>query len=193
MKQLKEPKGPSTDGSAPTAARRSLKEWIGHCLMDGSNQKHGILWFVSSEPHLECCGLGSLQRFFFCLWSRNISALDACCSTFGFSSLISSSASAAQTEHVNVTRSPVPSSVSSRPSSSQMRRDVLPARRALKSSCPQGHLPGGLGVSLNTALSCHRAERERNASRFRLQTAGIFHQCRRRKADPKHIRLQEEM
>lgn len=60
----------------------------------------------------------------------------------------------------------VPSSVSSRLSPSQMRRDVLPARCALKSSRPQGHLPAGLGASLNTALNCHTAQRRRKCLSF---------------------------
>lgn len=55
----------------------------------------------------------------------------------------------------------IPGTVSSQLSLSQMRRDVLPACRALKSSCPQGHLPTGLGASLNTALNCHAAQRRK--------------------------------
>lgn len=65
----------------------------------------------------------------------------------------------------------IPSSVSSRLSPSQMRRDVLPARRALKSSCPQGHLPAGLGASFNTALNCHAAQRRKKCLSF-LSTNG---------------------
>lgn len=73
----------------------------------------------------------------------------------------------------------VPSSVSSRLSPSQMRHDVLPARRALKSSCPQGHLPAGLGASLNPALNLPTPRKgERNVSRFQLQTAESFHRSR---------------
>lgn len=56
--------------------------------------------------------------------------------------------------------------VSSRLSPSQMRRDVLPARCALKSSCPQGHLPAGLGASLNPALNCHAAQRRKKCVSF---------------------------
>jgi len=60
----------------------------------------------------------------------------------------------------------VPSSVSSRLSPSQMRRDVLPARCALKSSRPQGHLSAGLGASLNPALNRHAARRRKKCLSF---------------------------
>lgn len=148
-----------------------------------------MLWFVP------------FAAFFFLLAEQKYQCLDAGCSTLGFSSLISSSlylqrgegtcTSTNRTRNCDSQPCPQLRQRPAKPESDETR--CAASTRALKSSYPQGHLPGGLGVSLNTALSCHRAEREGNASQHHLQTAKIFHQRWRRRADPKHSHFQEEM